>query len=375
MDQTIAKNIINLYVNHTDKISAEPISLTLSGSTISLQRLSSDTSIKQFAAIHFQQQNYLLIILPTTGKTSEEIFVDENPLPHSQADAFIQSSQILSEYTSAIPPIYAINQQHGIVLTARHGNTTFYDAIEKQLINQQLQAILQRTIDWIIQLQSIPQNAQIAFIAHQRQLAKKTLFAECQEFIDYGLPHQYGKPIHAATLNSLTPLFTDLCTRIAALKQTLIHRDLQSKNIMLADDQQIGIIDYQDCCMGPYTYDLASLLYDPYVSFSEEVLATASHYYYQQAVKNCIIENISESQFLQDVKLTAIQRLLKAAGRYIYIAKEKHQDTHVKFFQPALLRCMSLLAEFPEYAILNNTITTRSINGEASGVGWAKPKS
>ncbi len=356
MDQTIADSIINLYVDHASKISAKPISVELCGTTLSFQRLSSDTSIKQFAAVNFQQKNYLLIILPITGKTSEEIFADEEPLSHSQADAFIQSSKIFGEYTTAIPPIYAINTHHGIVLTACHGNTTFYDAIEKKLVNQQLQPVLQHTIDWIIQLQSIPKNTKTHFIAHQRQLAKQSLLAECQEFIDYGLPHLYGKSIPATTLNSLKQLFTDLCTRISGLKQTLIHRDMQSKNIMLDDNQQIGIIDYQDCCMGPYTYDLASLLYDPYVNFREEILTTSSHYYYQQAMQSCIIENISKGQFLQGLHLTAIQRLLKAAGRYIYIAEEKHQNTHIKFFQPALNRCMSLLAEFPEYNMLNALI-------------------
>ena len=49
----------------------------------------------------------------------------------------------------------------------------------------------------------------------------------------------------------------------------LMHRDFQSRNIMIKD-RKAFIIDFQGARLGPPTYDLASLLIDPYVNIPEE---------------------------------------------------------------------------------------------------------
>jgi len=44
-----------------------------------------------------------------------------------------------------------------------------------------------------------------------------------------------------------------------------MHRDFQSKNLMIKNEQ-IFVIDFQGARLGPPSYDLASLLFDPYVN-------------------------------------------------------------------------------------------------------------
>ena len=50
----------------------------------------------------------------------------------------------------------------------------------------------------------------------------------------------------------------------------LMHRDFQSRNIMLRGKDPF-IIDFQGARKGPIQYDLASLLIDPYVGLSESL--------------------------------------------------------------------------------------------------------
>ena len=52
----------------------------------------------------------------------------------------------------------------------------------------------------------------------------------------------------------------------------LMHRDCQSKNIMLKDNQ-VYFIDFQSARTGPLQYDLASLLIDPYVRLGQTLQA------------------------------------------------------------------------------------------------------
>ena len=44
--------------------------------------------------------------------------------------------------------------------------------------------------------------------------------------------------------------------------QTLVHRDYHSRNLMLTEANNPGILDFQDAVIGPVTYDLVSLLED-----------------------------------------------------------------------------------------------------------------
>lgn len=57
-----------------------------------------------------------------------------------------------------------------------------------------------------------------------------------------------------------------LTVRMLAAGPALVHRDLQSQNIMMRGDEPV-FIDFQGLRRGSLFYDLGSLLYDAYVPF------------------------------------------------------------------------------------------------------------
>ena len=44
-----------------------------------------------------------------------------------------------------------------------------------------------------------------------------------------------------------------------------VHRDFHSRNLMLLEEDELGVIDFQDAVLGPITYDPVSLLKDCYI--------------------------------------------------------------------------------------------------------------
>ena len=57
--------------------------------------------------------------------------------------------------------------------------------------------------------------------------------------------------------------------------QMFVHRDFHSRNLMMLDDGELGILDFQDGVVGPVTYDWVSLLRDCYFNMSPTLSTSA----------------------------------------------------------------------------------------------------
>ena len=64
------------------------------------------------------------------------------------------------------------------------------------------------------------------------------------------------------------PVLKEIAERLASLPRVLVHRDFQSQNIIIRNGHAY-LIDFQGMRPGLSEYDLASLLFDPYVGLSE----------------------------------------------------------------------------------------------------------
>ena len=104
--------------------------------------------------------------------------------------------------------------------------------------------------------------------------------------------------------------------------QVFVHRDYHSRNLMVTEKDNPGILDFQDAVEGPLTYDLASLLKDCYVRWpAEQVLEWALDYY--SALDGNIRMQLDSAAFLRHFELMGVQRHLKAAGIF---ARLNHRD-------------------------------------------------
>jgi aminoglycoside/choline kinase family phosphotransferase len=131
-----------------------------------------------------------------------------------------------------------------------------------------------------------------------------------------------------------------LSGRLGDAKPSLVHRDLQSPNVMRCKDQPV-FIDFQGMRFGNLFYDLGSLLYDPYVSLTEDERMELLFYYYQlpagdgtDTLQNDISSGdkvIKVSQVKTDILRTdwtgfqdkfrdaSAQRLMQALGAYGFL--------------------------------------------------------
>ena len=122
--------------------------------------------------------------------------------------------------------------------------------------------------------------------------------------------------------------------------QVFVHRDYHSRNLMLASDNNPGILDFQDAVEGPLTYDLVSLLKDCYVRWpAEQVRQWALEFYRELDLSTR--EQVDEMQFRRYFELMGVQRHVKAAGIF---ARLNHRDGKAAYLRD-IPRTLSYILE------------------------------
>src|SRR4029077_2472273 len=86
-------------------------------------------------------------------------------------------------------------------------------------------------------------------------------------FLENCLGRYFKMENAAITVLGALPRLRSIAEQLDRRPRVLVHRDFQSQNILIRN-QQAYLIDFQGMRPGLPEYDLASLLYDPYVQVS-----------------------------------------------------------------------------------------------------------
>ena len=95
--------------------------------------------------------------------------------------------------------------------------------------------------------------------------------------------------------------------------QVFVHRDYHSRNLMVMEENNPGILDFQDAVEGPFTYDLVSLLKDCYIRWPTGRVRQWALDYYRE-LSDQTHRQVNEARFIRYFELMGVQRQLKAAG-------------------------------------------------------------
>jgi hypothetical protein len=79
--------------------------------------------------------------------------------------------------------------------------------------------------------------------------------------------------------------------------QLFVHRDYHSRNLMLGQNQEVGVIDFQDAVIGAASYDLVSLLKDCYIEWPVEQRQSWLNYYLERAQQHGLMTRVKDDQF------------------------------------------------------------------------------
>jgi aminoglycoside/choline kinase family phosphotransferase len=144
----------------------------------------------------------------------------------------------------------------------------------------------------------------------------------------------------------LNRFFLTLAQFLSSQPRYFTHRDYHSRNLIV-QDEKIRVIDFQDARMGPCQYDLVSLVHDAYVTLPADVetrlIAEFRHEHKQRA------KNFSDAQFDKTLDWMRLQRSLKAAGTFGYMAVERKNPNYLPHLPRVFDFAFEVLGKYLEF--------------------------
>lgn len=160
----------------------------------------------------------------------------------------------------------------------------------------------------------------------------------------YGLPpERLAEPEILAELHRLA-------ARVEFHERRLMHRDFQSQNLMCRGGD-VWFIDYQGARPGSRWYDLASLLWDPYVAMPMDLRRSL----FEQFLSLAPAPSVDEAW--EQLLDAALQRVMQALGAYGFLSRRRNLPWFSRFLAPGIAILDATLAERGGHVALRSLVS------------------
>ncbi len=274
--------------------------------------------------------------------------VMDAPPDKENTEPFIRIAKLLKESDVNVPAIYHINSTQGFLLLEDFGAVCLLD----QLNVNNAQKLYLNAFDELFKLQTNLSPKASKLPAYDAPL----LTQELSLFYDWFSEQLIGQTIPDTVKQNLNDL---LIESALAQPQVCVHRDYHSRNLMLLEDDGIGVIDFQDAVVGAITYDLVSLLRDCYISWSEGCVESWLNRYYQRLFAHKMVD-VSFKDFKRWFDFMGLQRHMKAIGIFARLHLRDQKSGYLTDIPRTMGYIETVCQQYPElegfYYWLSNQI-------------------
>jgi hypothetical protein len=239
--------------------------------------------------------------------------VMDAPPSHEDCRPYLHVARLFRAAGANTPEIQAENLAEGFLLLSDFGNTTY------------LMALSDKTADGLYR----DANAELVKIqAASRPAAlpdydAELLLREMRLFPDWYLARHLQIQLTPEQQATLDATFQAILANNLAQPRVYVHRDWHSRNLMVTERDNPGVLDFQDAVYGPITYDLVSIYKDAYISWDEERVLDWVIRYWQAARQAGLPVQDDFGAFYRDYEWMGVQRHIKVLGIF---ARLYHRD-------------------------------------------------
>lgn len=212
-----------------------------------------------------------------------------------------------------VPQIQAQDLEKGFLLLEDLGEQLYLDVLDEQCV----ETLYRDAIDALLRFQG--QGNSEGLPPYDAALLQR----EMALFPEWLLQRHLGLSLSSVEQAVLLQTFSLLVENALQQPRVLVHRDYHSRNLLVSESGNPGIIDYQDAVYGPITYDLVSLLRDCYIRWPLANVDRWVQDFTEQAVAGGLVDQAQSHKLPAWFDLMGVQRHLKAAGIF---ARLYHRD-------------------------------------------------
>ena len=268
---------------------------------------------------------------------------------------YVRIAEFLTEHGIAAPKIYFHDPEEGLIWIEDLGESDLFSFRDDSWLVRG--ALYRSALDEIAKLHDLPQSEWSELDGEMPPEFNAALYRwEQNYFFENCLGRIFG--VDEGTQRELAslPALKEIADRLAGLPRTLVHRDFQSQNIIVRAGQAY-LIDFQGMRPGLAEYDLASLLFDPYVRLSAvEREELWSYYRGRRGLQ-------SATEMPETLRLCAMQRLMQALGAYGFLGLVKGNRQFIGHIPAALNSLCKVVAEIDLLKPLGVALASLPDNG------------
>ena len=248
-------------------------------------------------------------------KEDKSFIVMDSSLELDSLSPFIEISARLYKASVKAPQILEKNRQEGYLILEDFGNTLLLDVLNENNFRK----LYTDSINAILKMQDANPDGLPLY-------DKKFLHFEMDLMKEWYLEKKLSLKLSEQESGMLETTLQNISRIVLQQPQNLfVHRDFHSRNIMLTDKQEIGVIDYQDAMSGALTYDLVSLLKDCYISFERsEIEKLVLLFRDKKGIQ------IEDALFLKWFDFMGLQRHIKVLGVFSRLHLRDKKDGYLK---------------------------------------------
>jgi aminoglycoside/choline kinase family phosphotransferase len=258
---------------------------------------------------------------------------------------YVEIAQFLEAHEIRAPRIYYHDADEGLVWLEDLGeNDLFTHRAEPWLVRR---AFYESALDEVRKLHRLPEDVCIEMHRHLPAEFNAALYLwEQNYFFENCLGRHFGVDKGKIDNVAALPALQEIAENLAKRSRVLVHRDFQSQNILVRHSQAY-LIDFQGMRPGLAQYDLASVLYDPYVDLTvaerDELL---EHY----------CDGKPDDDFSETLRFCAMQRLMQALGAYGFLGLVKGHQHFLQHIPKAVSSLREVVAKIDGLELAENLL-------------------
>lgn len=260
--------------------------------------------------------------------------------------AHIEVTELLIKAGLPVPEVLATSGADAVMLIEDVGDVRLQDWLSGRTHAEVTQAY-RRAVELIVKIQEATTLALEA-----GSICSKLAFDEAKLRWELGFffANYFNRYLHLrldpSVSNAVQTDFQVLCSELSSRPRVLAHRDYHARNLMMHRGG-MWIIDHQDARMGPASYDVASLLSDPYTNLPPTAVKELVEQFIE--MKAVSLQPLSETTaFRSELDLMTAQRMLKAIGTYASQAAAGN-PVYVNYIRPAIERALAAMERLDRF--------------------------